>query len=275
MDSISKDLQKAVNVHIGEGATIQEGCSLGYGAYLCAGISLGKGVHVGPNVTFAEAIGLNMPRTQVQERCIVEANATIRGGVVLHSGAVIRAGAVVTRNVPPMAIVEGNPANIVGYVDAMHGTGSVQGTQGTAKVEQTSVTGVTIHHFPLIPDLRGNLTVGEFDRQIPFTPLRYFMVFGVPNREIRGEHAHRECHQFLICTTGSCSVVADDGLNRAEITLDRINSGVHLPPMTWGIQYKYSPGAVLLVFASHHYDPADYIRDYREFLSTVKANPAT
>ncbi len=270
MNSISKDLKKAANVHVGEGATIQEACSLGYGAYLCAGISLGKGVQVGPNVTFADTQGSNTPRTQVQDNCVVEANATILGGVVLHSGAVVRAGAVVTRNVPPMAIVEGNPAAIIGYVDAMQGSVAVQGTQGGTRIEQTSVAGVTIHHFPLIPDLRGNLTVGEFDRQIPFTPLRYFMVFGVPNKEIRGEHAHKECHQFLICTSGSCSVVADDGVNRAEITLDRINSGIHLPPMTWGIQYKYSPGAVLLVFASHHYDPADYIRDYREFLAAVK-----
>jgi UDP-2-acetamido-3-amino-2,3-dideoxy-glucuronate N-acetyltransferase len=59
--------------------------------------------------------------------------------------------------------------------------------------------------------------------------------------------------------------VADDGINRQEFLLDRPYVGVHLPPMVWGIQYKYSADAVLLVFASHYYDSADYIRDYSEF----------
>jgi carbonic anhydrase/acetyltransferase-like protein (isoleucine patch superfamily) len=254
--------------------TIREGCAVGYVAYLCSGIFLGKGVSIGPNATFAEGPSIDSLATQVHDHCVVEANATILAGVVLHSGAVVRAGAVVTKSVPPMAIVEGNPATIIGYVDAMRSPVAVQGSSGATQIEQTAVTGVTMHHFPLIPDLRGSLTVGEFNRQIPFTPQRYFMVFGVPNREIRGEHAHRECHQFLICTTGSCSVVADDGMNRVEITLDKINSGVHLPPMIWGVQYKYSPGAVLLVFASHHYDPGDYIRDYRDFLDAVQSNKA-
>ena len=129
--------------------------------------------------------------------------------------------------------------------------------------------GVTVHHFPLIPDLRGHLTVGEFERQIPFVPKRYFMVFGVPNREVRGEHAHLACHQFLVCPRGDCSVVADDGVSKIEVLLDAPNKGLHLPPMTWGIQYKHSPDAVLLVFASHFYDAADYVREYADFLDIV------
>jgi hypothetical protein len=77
--------------------------------------------------------------------------------------------------------------------------------------EFITVKGVTLHEFPLIHDLRGNLTVGEFEKEIPFSPKRYFAVFDVPNKEIRGEHAHKECHQFLVCIKGSCHVVADDG----------------------------------------------------------------
>lgn len=92
------------------------------------------------------------------------------------------------------------------------------------------------------------------------------MVFGVPNAEIRGEHAHRTCHQFLICAHGSCAVVADDGHVREEFLLDDPSLGLHLPPLTWGIQYKYSADAVLLVFASEYYDAGEYIRDYGEFL---------
>ena len=120
-----------------------------------------------------------------------------------------------------------------------------------------------------VADIRGSLTVGEFERTVPFPVKRYFMVFDVPSVETRGEHAHRVCHQFLICVRGSCAVVADDGKNRQEFLLDRPDIGIHLPPMVWGIQYKYSADAMLLVFASHYYDSADYIRDYAEFRRLV------
>ena len=98
------------------------------------------------------------------------------------------------------------------------------------------------------------------------------MVFDVPSVETRGEHAHHECHQFLVCVRGSVAVVADDGKSREEFVLDRPDLGLHLPPRVWGIQYKYSADAVLLVFASHYYDAADYIRDYEQFLDVVGAS---
>ena len=96
------------------------------------------------------------------------------------------------------------------------------------------------------------------------------MVFDVPSMETRGEHAHRECHQFLICVRGSCAVVADDGVHRDEFVLNSPDLGIHLSPMVWAVQYKYSLDAVLLVFASHYYDNNDYIRNYSDFLSQVK-----
>jgi hypothetical protein len=87
--------------------------------------------------------------------------------------------------------------------------------------------------------------------------------------ETRGEHAHRECHQFLVCIRGSCSVVADDGTSREEFALADPWTALYLPPLTWGIQYRYSPDAALLVFASHPYDASDYIREYELFLAAV------
>ena len=66
---------------------------------------------------------------------------------------------------------------------------------------------------------------------------------------------------------GSCSVVVDDGILRREVKLDSPELGIHIPPMIWGIQYKYSHDAVLLVFTSDYYDAADYIRNYKEFMS--------
>jgi hypothetical protein len=180
---------------------------------------------------------------------------------------------VVTRSVPPHAIVVGNPARIVGYVDRAMPKGAkpaVAAAPAQPGVATTQVRGVTLHHLKQVDDLRGNLSVGEFARDIPFAVKRYFIVYGVPSAETRGAHAHRTCHQFLLCVHGSCTVVADDGERRQEFQLDRPEIGVHLPPLVWGIQYKYSKDAVLLVFASEHYDAADYVRDYAEFLDLLR-----
>ncbi|HEX9924551.1 MAG TPA: FdtA/QdtA family cupin domain-containing protein, partial [Anaerolineae bacterium] len=83
------------------------------------------------------------------------------------------------------------------------------------------------------------------------------------------EHAHRELHQFLVCIRGSCAVVLDDGQSRCEVALDRPTLGLHVPPMVWATQYKFSPDAVLLVLASDIYKADDYIRNYDEYLEIV------
>jgi len=120
-----------------------------------------------------------------------------------------------------------------------------------------------------VQDLRGSLTFAEINQALPFTPSRFFMVFDVPSKDVRGEHAHRKCSQFLVCVKGSCSVVVDDGRSRAEVVLNRPNLGLEVSPMVWATEYKYSPDAILLVFASDKYDAEDYIRDYDQFLKEV------
>jgi hypothetical protein len=95
------------------------------------------------------------------------------------------------------------------------------------------------------------------------------MVFDVPGKDVRGERAHRQCHQFLICARGSVSVVVDDGKASEEIVLDAPNLGLYVPPMTWAVQYRHSADALVLVFASDRYDPNDYIRNYDEFLAAL------
>jgi UDP-2-acetamido-3-amino-2,3-dideoxy-glucuronate N-acetyltransferase len=136
---------------------------------------------------------------------------------------------------------------------------------------ESVVQGVQYINLPMIKDMRGNLTVAEYGQYLPFIPKRFFLVYGVPSKEIRGEHAHKQLHQFLVCVQGSCSVVVDDGKNRQEYLLNSPTQGVHIPPMVWGIQYKYSPDAVLMVLASEIYDADDYIRDYDDFLKMVDA----
>ncbi|MDE3164184.1 MAG: WxcM-like domain-containing protein, partial [Acidobacteriota bacterium] len=135
----------------------------------------------------------------------------------------------------------------------------------------TRVRGVTLHRMPEVDDLRGNLSFGEVGRHVPFEVKRYFLVYGVANKDIRGEHAHRRLHQFLVCVHGACHVVADDGVNRQEFVLNAPSVGLHIGPMVWATQYKYTPDGVLLVLASEYYDPASYIREYAAFLEAVKA----
>ena len=125
--------------------------------------------------------------------------------------------------------------------------------------------------MPLIRDLRGNLTARELGKGLPFVPKRYFIISGVPSKEVRGEHAHKQCHQLLVSLNGTVSCLVDDGTNRAEYALDTPEKALYIPPMIWGTQYKYSTDCVLLVLASHEYDPNDYIREYEEFLRMKKA----
>lgn len=247
------------------------------GVQLWDGVSLGDDVFVGPNVSFTND---DFPRskkrpaaylrTMVESRASIGAGAVILPGIRIGSGAMVGAGAVVTRSVPPNAIVVGNPAKIVGYVDAARPTQVERRPAPENGPHLTQVRGVSLHYMPRIVDIRGSLSVGEFEKNVPFPVKRYFLVFDVPSLETRGEHAHRTCHQFLTCVRGSCAVVADDGLQREEFLLDRPDVGLYLPPMVWGIQYRYSGDAILLVFASHYYDSADYIRDYSEFRHVVE-----
>jgi acetyltransferase-like isoleucine patch superfamily enzyme/dTDP-4-dehydrorhamnose 3,5-epimerase-like enzyme len=257
-------------VNVGNNVTVKSGVQL------WDGLTLGNDVFIGPNVTFAndkyprsKAYPDSFPKTIVQSGASIGAGATILPDITIGSKAMIGAGAVVTKNVPDNAIVVGNPAHIVGYVSTEKNK-KIPTLSVKTEPEFINVKGVTLHEFPLIHDLRGNLTVGEFEKEIPFSPKRYFSVFDVPNKEVRGEHAHKQCHQFLICIKGSCHVVADDGEQRQEFVLDKPNKGIYLPPMVWGIQYKYSADAVLMVFASDHYDSSDYIRNYSDFTNMVK-----
>lgn len=262
------------DVRIGDRTTIKSGVQL------WDGLEIGADVFIGPNASFANdrfPRSKQRPpkflRTTIEDGASIGSGAVVLPGVTIGSKAMVAAGAVVTRSVPANAIVVGNPARIIGYVDAdRHGAPSVRAPAAEVGAVPTTVRGVTFHRLPRVLDIRGSLSVGEFDRSIPFAVKRYFLVFDVPSVETRGEHAHRRCHQFLVCVRGSCAVVADDGKKREEFQLDRPDLGIYLPPMVWGIQYKYSPDAVLLVFASDYYDASDYIRSYPEFLKAVGAS---
>ena len=278
---IGRDCNICDHTFIENQVVIGDRVTIKCGVQVWDGVRLDADVFVGPNATFTNdgnprsKVYLPAPmETVVEAGASIGANATILPGIRIGEKAMVGAGAVVTHSVPANAIVFGNPAQITGYVDSIRPKDSIRRaprgrqsllTSDKEEVLKTNVAGVTLHRLRTVEDLRGDLSAGEFARTIPFIPKRYFLVFDVPSRRVRGEHAHLACEQFLVCVNGSVTVVADDGTTREEFVLDSRNLGLYLPPMTWGVQYRFSPDAILLVFASDYYDPQDYIRDYREF----------
>jgi UDP-2-acetamido-3-amino-2,3-dideoxy-glucuronate N-acetyltransferase len=276
---IGRDCNICDQVFIENDVVIGDRVTVKSGVQLWDGLRVADDVFIGPNATFSndkyprsKNYARELLPTHLERGASIGAGATVLPGLRIGAGSMVGAGAVVTHDVPARAIVSGNPARIVGYVDARKDPTAatarvVTGVPGT-RID-TSVPGVALYRLQMAVDLRGSLVAAQAPDHLPFVPRRTFLVFDVPGKDVRGEHAHRQCHQFLICARGSLAVLADDGHAREEILLDRPETGLHLPPMIWAVQYKYSPDALLVVLASDPYDPDDYIRSYDEFLAAA------
>ena len=126
--------------------------------------------------------------------------------------------------------------------------------------------------LPKIIDPRGNLTVAERMKDMPFDIKRVYWVYDVPGGECRGGHAHKECKEFIIAVSGSFHVTLDDGNNKDTYLLNHPYQGLFVETGIWRTLDDFSSGAVCLVLASDLYDEGDYIRDYDEFLDYVKCS---
>ncbi|MFN8050308.1 MAG: FdtA/QdtA family cupin domain-containing protein [Acidimicrobiales bacterium] len=129
--------------------------------------------------------------------------------------------------------------------------------------------GAVLYRLPRHDDDRGTIVVGEAPSHLPFRPERVFLVRNVPVDNLRGDHAHRRCHQLIIATAGSVVVVVDDGVRRRSVRLDSPDLMLHVPPMVWSIQRDFDVDAQVLVMASEPYDRSEYVTDYDEFLRLV------
>ena len=119
--------------------------------------------------------------------------------------------------------------------------------------------------IPVAHDKRGNLSVVEGKRTIPFGIKRVYYLYDVPGGTKRGGHAHRKLEQLIIAASGSFTVVLHNGKKKESYTLNRSNVGLYIPRMTWREIENFSSGAVCLVLASEYYDESDYIRNFKEF----------
>ena len=127
--------------------------------------------------------------------------------------------------------------------------------------------------FKDLGDERGSLVVCEGEQDIPFEPKRVFYIFGSDATVVRGQHANRDSEFVLINVAGKSKVKVMDGMgNEMVFSLNRPNTGIYIPKMVCKEMYDFSADSVLLGLASTHYDGAEYIRDYDEYVKEVTAN---
>lgn len=123
-----------------------------------------------------------------------------------------------------------------------------------------------IIELPKFLDARGNLSFAQNKTHIPFEIKRTYWLYDVPGGESRGGHAYRETEEFVIALSGSFNVIVDDGQEKKIFHLNRSYYGLYIPKGMWRAIDNFSTNSLALEFASTKYSPADYIRDYNEFL---------
>ena len=249
-----------INYYLHPKATIGINVSMSPGAYISEAVTLGDNVFVGPNVVFVDSSfdQSKLERTKVSKNTIIGGGSTIYPGVIIGENVIVKPGSVVTENIPSNVEVSGNPAKITSHL--------FQRSRNLKPLASANVDGIKEYSFTNIVDLRGNLTIAEFDENLPFVPKRLFFISGVPSEKIRGEHAHKLCQQLLILALGSLSIAVEDGKNQQIINMNKVGQAIYIPSMVWASQYNFRSDALLLVLASDHYDESDYIRSYDDYL---------
>ena len=124
---------------------------------------------------------------------------------------------------------------------------------------------VKIIPLPKILDPRGNLSFFENSKQIPFDIKRTYWIYDVPGGEMRGSHAFKDSHEFIIALSGSFDVILNDGYNELKYSLNISYYGLYVPNLLWRSMENFSTNSLALIVSSILYDTADYIRDFDEF----------
>lgn len=125
--------------------------------------------------------------------------------------------------------------------------------------------GVELINLPKILDPRGNLSFFENNNQIPFEIKRSYWIYDVPGGEIRGSHAFKESHEFIIALSGSFDVVLNDGEQEVKYSLNRSYYGLYVPNLLWRGIENFSTNSLAMIVSSIKYNSLDYIRDFKEF----------
>ncbi|PHR69116.1 MAG: hypothetical protein COA67_11235 [Lutibacter sp.] len=127
---------------------------------------------------------------------------------------------------------------------------------------------VKIIELPKVLDKRGNLSFFENTKQIPFDIKRVYWIYDVPGGELRGSHAFKKSHEFIIALSGSFDVVLNNGEDEVKYNLNRSYKGLYVPNLLWRKLENFSTNSVALIVSSIEYDKKDYIRDFEQFKKT-------
>lgn len=125
--------------------------------------------------------------------------------------------------------------------------------------------------FEIKGDHRGSLIALENGKNLPFSVQRVYYIFDTRTDIRRGFHAHRALKQVLICTSGSCQILLDNGTSKQTIALNSPSQGLYIDGLIWREMFDFSTDCVLMVLANAIYDETDYIRDYPKFLQEVSS----
>ncbi|MEP6951046.1 MAG: FdtA/QdtA family cupin domain-containing protein [Ginsengibacter sp.] len=124
--------------------------------------------------------------------------------------------------------------------------------------------------LPKIEDPRGNLSIIEEEKHIPFRIERTYWIYDVPGGQIRGGHAFKVQQELIVALSGSFDVKLDDGKSQYVFSLNRSYYGLYIPSGLWRQMENFSTNSLALVLSSTHYNADDYIYDYQEFYSFRK-----
>lgn len=128
-----------------------------------------------------------------------------------------------------------------------------------------------ILNFNILGNHDGNLIALEGGKSFPFNIKRVYYIFNNRKDVVRGKHAHRKLEQVIVCISGSCDFILDDGKKREKIHLDTPNKGLYIKHNIWREFTNFSKDCIIIVFASEYYDEKDYIRDYQIFLNEINS----
>lgn len=121
-------------------------------------------------------------------------------------------------------------------------------------------------NLPKIVDPRGNLSFIEEFVHIPFKIKRTYWIYDVPGGEVRGGHAFKEQHEFIVALSGSFDVLVDNGIHKKTFFLNRSYYGLYIPSGFWRQMLNFSTNSLAMVLSSTLFSEEDYIRNYDEFL---------
>ncbi len=122
-----------------------------------------------------------------------------------------------------------------------------------------------IINFPIKGNYEGNLVPIEGEIDIPFAIKRIYYIWGTSFNAVRGKHAHKNLEQIIICISGNCDFILDDGNKKEKIHLSNPNQGLYIKHNIWREFTNFSKDCIILVLASEHYNELDYIRNYNQF----------